>query len=111
MNTQLANGNFDSAIMTGVDLSFANLTDANLCNADITSGVTANTIWTGAVYDELTVFPSGSTFDVAPWDLDGGISPWDAGMIPVPEPSGTSGLIAGSLALVSLMRRRLAGQG
>ncbi len=39
----------------------------------------------GAYYDEQTLFPSGSDYSAGSLGLAGGITPWDAGMIPVPE--------------------------
>jgi hypothetical protein len=53
-------------------------------------------------YDESTVSSSGDTYDVPPCGLDGGITPWDAGMIPVPEPSAGSLPLFGSMGLAGL---------
>jgi len=73
--------------LTGADLGGISLDNAGL---------------TGAQYDELTLFPSGFDYAVSPWGLSGGSSPWDAGMIAVPEPSMLLMLLfgAGALALV-----------
>lgn len=75
------------AVMTNTNPSFANLTGAHLSNADMTDANLTSAVLTNAEYNESTVFPSGDTDDVSPWGLPGGISPWDARMIPVPEPS------------------------
>jgi len=57
-------------------------------------------------HDEAIVSPSGNTYDLPSWGLDGGISPWNAGVIPVPEPSVGILLLFGSSARFSLTSRR-----
>jgi len=104
VSCQLGNANLESAILTDADLSFANLTGAHLSKADLTSAITTSTVLTNAQYDEATVFPSGDTYDVAPWGLDGGSTPWDAGMIPTPEPSAGMMLLFGAAGLIGLAR-------
>jgi hypothetical protein len=88
-------------------LSGANLRSVGLLDTDLTGAILTGAILTGAdlaaaLYDELTVFPSGDTYDISPWGLDGGIEPWIAGMIPVPEPSLGSMLIFGAAGLIGL---------
>ena len=82
VSSQLGNANLRGADLTGVDLSFANLT--------------------GALYDEDTFFPSGNSYDTSPWGLDVGFSPWNAGMIPTPEPATGLMLAVGGLGLAGL---------
>jgi len=105
-NVNMSSANLDSAILTNADLSFANLDDANLVNADLTGADLSSANLTGALYDEFTIFPSGNTYDIPPWGLDGGISPWNAGMIPTPEPSLGLMLLFGSGALAGFASRR-----
>ena len=100
----MQNANFDSVIMKNANASFANLTGAELSNANLTGVDFANATLTGVTYNEATVFPSGGTYDAPAWGLDGGISPWDAGMIPAPEPSVISLLTAGVATLIGLAR-------
>ena len=83
----MTNANLDSAILTNATMSFANLFGANLSNADLTAADLTSANLSGAMYDDLTVFPSGNTFDVPAWGLPNDMTPWDAGMIYVPEPS------------------------
>lgn len=78
----LSQGDLSSSILVDTDLLFADLSGADLSGADV-----SGTDFFGARYDESTLFPSGQTIYVPPWGLDGGITPWDAGMIFVPEPS------------------------
>ena len=51
---------------------------------------------------ELVAAASGNTYDNPPWGLDGGIEPWNAGMIPAPEPSVGLMLLFGALGLAGL---------
>ncbi|MBK7947172.1 MAG: pentapeptide repeat-containing protein [Deltaproteobacteria bacterium] len=114
VSSQLRYSNLDSAIMTGTDLSFSNLLGANLSNANMTSADLSFTFLTGATYNESTIFPSGNTYAISPWGLDGGITPWNAGMIPVPEPPFCMLLGIGTIALANRYSRiacRLAGGG
>jgi len=79
-----------------VDLGGTNLTDADLRSADLGGATVTNTVWTGALYDEDTVFPFSKRIDDgAPWGHDGGISPWNAGMIPAPEPAASTMMLVG----------------
>jgi hypothetical protein len=48
------------------------------------------------------IFPSGSNYEAAPWGLDDGVAPWEAGMIPVPEPSIGLLLLFGATGLAGL---------
>ena len=73
------------------------LTGADLTGADLTSATL-----TGSQYDEFTTFPSGDDYLTPLWGLDGGIEPWNAGMVPVPEPSLGSMLIFGTAGLIGL---------
>jgi hypothetical protein len=102
VNTNMSNANLDSAILTNALMSFSILSGADLSNADLTSADVSSATLTGAQYDEFTVFPSGNTYDIPPWGLDGGIEPWNAGMIPTPEPSFGLMLIVGALGLAGL---------
>jgi len=77
----------------------AGLTEADLSGADLIAPDLTGAILTGATYDELTIFPSGNTYDAPPWGLDGGITPRDAGMVPVREP-----LVGGMLGVLALSR-------
>jgi hypothetical protein len=81
------------------DLAGANLRDAHLLGADLTG---ANL--TGAVYDEFTVFPSGSGIYDGSWGLPGDATPSALGMVPAPEPSAGLMLTFGSLALAAVGR-------
>lgn len=86
---------FSGAVLVIADLSGADLSGADLSGADLGFANVTGTNFAGVTYDETTVFPSGDTFDVGSWGLGGGVSPWNAGMIPVPEPGfGASFLIA-----------------
>ncbi len=101
----------DGASLAGADLGGAaldgaSLLGASLTGADLTGATVQSTVWTGATYDETTVFPSGNAWDTPPYGLDGGITPWDAGMVPVPEPALGVMLAAGCLALAGLRRAR-----
>jgi hypothetical protein len=61
----------------------------------------------GTFYNENTIFPSGDYYDSPPWDLDpDGTTPWDRGMIPVPEPSIGWMLVFGASWVGGLARRR-----
>lgn len=103
VNSRLENTDLNSAILRFSDLSFANLTGANLVNADLTSATVSSTVFTGVEYNENAIFPSGNTYDLPPWGLDGDISPWNAGMIPVPEPAVKLLLTFGIFAVASLV--------
>ena len=70
-----------AAGLAGVDLSDAILRAADLSDADLSFGTL-----TGSSYDEWTVFPSGRSYESPPWNLPDDRAPWDAGMIPAPEP-------------------------
>jgi len=94
-----------SASLIGTDLTDANLTGAYLIDTDLTGANLTNASLHAVLYDENTVFPSGDIWDAPPWGLDGGIPPWDAGMIPVPEPTSGLMLAVGSLALAVMGRR------
>jgi hypothetical protein len=93
----LSSGDVSGGLLVDADLLFANLSSANLSGADV---VGARIF--GATYDESTLFPSGNTYDNPPWGLDGGIEPWNAGMIPAPEPSVGLMLLVGALGLAGL---------
>ena len=56
----------------------AALTGSFLIGTDMTAASVTGTDLNGAYYSNTTVFPSGNTYE---------LSPWDAGMIPVPEAS------------------------
>jgi len=90
------------ANLSGALLIDADLTDANLSGADLIAADLIGAILLGALYDEFTLFPSGNTYDNPPWGLDGGIEPWNAGMIPAPEPSFGLMLIFGAMGLIGL---------
>lgn len=87
VSCQIRFANLTSAVLANADLRFSNFMGSNLSGAILTDSSVGFSTWTGATYDELTIFPSGSTYATPPWGLDGSITPWDAGMIPVPEPS------------------------
>jgi hypothetical protein len=112
IDTDLSNADLSGARMWDVILSNADLSGANLSGADLRYAYFCNTDLTGAdltganlshaLYDEFTLFPSGNTYDNPPWDLDGGIEPWNAGMILVPEPSIGLLVLFGALGLAGL---------
>ncbi len=106
LNSQLANANLEFATATNVNFEFANLTAVNLRGADLTGATMSNSTLTGALYDEATVFPSGATYDVSPWNLVTAATPWDAGMVPAPEPSFVVLQGLGALSLMAIARRR-----
>ena len=87
----------------------ANLTNADLSGADLIGADLTGTILLGALYDESTLFPSGNTYDNPPWGLDGGIEPWNAGMIPAPEPSIGLLLFFGAMGLAGLAAMKRSG--
>jgi hypothetical protein len=131
--TDLSDSFFASADLSGADLSAsllnrsdlrdarlgnaslfgASLRSAILVGADLTGADTASADLVGAMYDEATLFPSGSNYTAGSWGLAGGVTPWDAGMVPVPEPGfglGVGvGVGAGLLGLGGLKRRRRRG--
>jgi hypothetical protein len=108
----LRNANLTGATLTGANLQQSDLAGANLAGADLTGAFLKWTIlWEatldGAFYDENTIFPSGDFYDLPPWDLDlDGTTPWDRGMIPVPEPSIGWMLVFGASMVGGLARRR-----
>ena len=102
----LESAQLDRADLTFTDLSGAILTNASLTGANLTGADLASATLTGAVYDEATLFPSGDSYLVSPWGFDGADSPWDRGMIPVPEPSSRLYLLLGALASLALARAR-----
>ena len=93
------------AVLTNVDLFNASLVNTILVGADLTGANLASADLAGAYYDERTLFPSGNDYSAGGWGLSGGITPWDAGMIPVPEPGFRLGLAAGAIAVLGLRRR------
>jgi hypothetical protein len=98
----MSNAVLDSVILTNADMSFANLSGADLSNADLTSANFSSATLTGSLYDEFTIFPSGDIWDTPPWGLPNDSTPWDLGMIPVPEPSVGMLLLFGAMGLVGL---------
>jgi hypothetical protein len=100
-NTTLVGADLSSAVLINT-----NLTNANLSSADLTSADLAFANLTGSLFDELTIFPSGNAYDVSPWGLHNGITPWGAGMIPTPEPASGLMLAVGGLGLAGLAARR-----
>ena len=113
--TDLTNANFAGSLLFNVDFTNALLTNASLFNArfagailsgaDLTGADLSFATMTGAFYDESTVFPSGNTYDVSPSGLDGDQRPWEAGMIPVPEPGFGVTLLIG-IGLIGMSLRR-----
>jgi uncharacterized protein YjbI with pentapeptide repeats len=112
-NVDFMNANMDSTInlgtvYTNADLSSCNLRFARLEGAILTgANLTAATL-TSATYDPATIFPSGNDYASPPWGLPGGLAPWQMGMIPVPEPTGSAvslGAIAGLVAAARARRR------
>ncbi len=111
----LSSATLDGVLLLGSDLSGADLSNASLFNADLGQTILAGANLTsadlsfasldGAFYDQDTLFPSGGNLASGSWGLPGGATPWDLGMVPVPEPSVCWGLIAGAAALVGLRRR------
>jgi hypothetical protein len=102
VNTNMTNAILDSAVLTNADFSFANLFGADLSNADLTSANLLSATLTAALYDEFTVFPSGDTYDIQPWDLPNDAAPWSLGMEPAPEPSFGLMLLFGAMGLAGL---------
>ena len=90
------------ANLSGALLVDADLTDADLSGTDLTGADLTGAILFGSQYDEFTIFPSGDTYELPPWDLPNDTTPWDAGMIPTPEPSLGSMLIFGAAGLIGL---------
>ena len=97
INATLRGASLDSATLVNCRLGNANLAGTDLTGADVSFAT-----MTDLLYNEETIFPSGNTYDAPPWGLDGGISPWAAGMIPVPEPSVGWMLWVGAAGLVGL---------
>lgn len=106
VSSQLRFANLDSATMTNTDLAFSNLLGSSLSNADMTSADLSFAVLTGAAYNESTIFPSGDTYATSPWGLDGNVTPWDAGMVPVPEPSIGMLLGIGVMGMAGLSRMK-----
>lgn len=102
VNAYLANANLRSAILAYAHLAFADLTGANLAHADLEAADLINAQLASAQYDEATVFPSGRGLSEPPWHLPNDETPWDVGMVPVPEPSVGYFLMTGALALAML---------
>jgi hypothetical protein len=108
----LLQSNLTGATFTGATLLQSNLTGANLAGADLTdTGMKWAIFWDatldGTFYNENTIFPSGDYYDSPPWDLDlDGTTPWDRGMMPVPEPSIGWMLVFGANWVGGLARRR-----
>lgn len=114
VNTQLRNTNLSGANCTGANLSFSTLLGANLSGANLTSVNFGFASLSGATYDEGTRFPSGGHYDVPTWGLPSGVSPWDAGLIPTPEPSVALQVLVGAIGIAGLTvggRRRRASRG
>lgn len=105
VSAQLRNTNLTRTIFTDANLSFANFLGANLSGTIFTDSNLNFASLTSATYDESTVFPSGNRYDVPPWGLSEGVAPWDAGMIPAPEPSSGS-LVWGIVILAGIARRK-----
>ncbi len=96
-------------VFTNANLSNCNLRFARLEGAILTGAGLASATLTGATYDETTIFPSGSDYSSSPWGLPGGIAPWNAGMIPVPEPSGAGIWLGATVGISAIVRRARAG--
>ena len=95
IGTTLVNADLSGADLSGADLSGANLHLANLTGAALS----------GATYDENTIFPSGTTYDIPPLGLSGGSMPWELGMIAVPEPGFELGLAFGTILVMAAAGR------
>ena len=118
ISINLSGATLDGSVMNESDLSRANLSTASLFNVSLQSAILAGADLTGAdlsfadlsgaMYDQSTVFPSGGTVDSGAWGLPGGEAPWEAGMVPVPEPAAGWLLMAGTGALIGLGRARKA---
>jgi uncharacterized protein YjbI with pentapeptide repeats len=106
VNAYLANANLHSAVLAYAHLSFADLTGADLAHADLESADLADAQLASARYDEATVFPSGHKVTEPPWGLPSNVTPWDAGMVPVPEPGLAMMIGWGALGLTALGRRK-----
>lgn len=104
--SHIGSSNLTFASLVGADLDDASLSGTLLPGADLSGASVSNLDLSGAYYDSNTLFPSGNTYDAPPWGLDGGISPWDAGMIPVPEASMNLMVLigAGALRLAAIER-------
>ena len=107
----LAGAELDDANLSGVNLSFSFLTNASLIMADLTSAdligaSLSNADLSGALYDEFTLYPSGFDIYSGDWALPGGVTPWDFGMVPAPEPTSGLMLAVGGLVLAAMGRRR-----
>jgi hypothetical protein len=94
------------ADLGSADLSATNLSGADLSGTNLTSADLIGAILEEALYDELTLFPSGGTLESGSWGLPGDAAPWDLEMIPVPEPSLASLLSFGVAGLVLIAARR-----
>jgi hypothetical protein len=110
-NANLTGANLGNADLVDADLVDANLTDANLggadlINANLTGANLFNATLSGAFYDPNTIFPYGLDIYVGDWGLPTDATPWDLGMVPVPEPASGIMLAVGGLVLAAGGRRR-----
>lgn len=85
--------NLSAANLSNADLSGADLSSSFLVGTNLEGAIVTSTILAGAYYNQTTLFPSGGSWNEPPWGLDGNVEPWNAGMIPLPEP--TAGLLLG----------------
>lgn len=77
LQTNLRGGSLRNAVLIDADLGRAVIRGTDLTGAFMSAG----TDLAGTVYDEATLFPSGSTFVGPLWGLPGGASPLDLGMV------------------------------
>jgi len=106
VNTNLSNANLHSAVLAYAHLAFANLIGANLAHADLEAADLANAQLASSQYDEATVFPSGRKLSEPPWGLPNDVTPWNAGMVPVPERGVAMMVCCGVIGLAGLGRKR-----
>lgn len=97
LQADFVRGSFRDADLIDADLSRVGFFGTDLTGALLSAG----TLLSGTRYDESTLFPSGGDYASPPWGLPNGNSPWNARMVPAPEPSvglllmvGVSGLLA-----------------
>jgi hypothetical protein len=106
ISSQMRYANLESAILTNSSMAYSNLLGANLVDADMTAADLSFAVLEDAIYDECTIFPSGSAYDAPPWGLDSDRSPWNAGMIPTPEPSRGASVGITVVGLLGIARYR-----
>lgn len=112
----LASIDLSSSVLNGSVMRGANLSNASLFNTHLQSVIPARADLTeadlsfadlkGALSDERTLFPSGNDYAAGSRRLSGGVTRWDAGMFPVPEPTFGWGIGVWVIGLIGMRRGR-----